>query len=62
MDSSKRFVTEGIVDLGPKEDFFIFLDGEHLGKLLRKQFDVEAEAGYTQMGRLRITVERVEEP
>lgn len=61
MDSSEKFVAEGSVELGPKEDFFVFLDGEHLGTLLRKHFNVEAETGYTSLGRLRITAERVDD-
>ena len=60
MDPSEKFVLEGSVELGPKEDFFIFVDGEHLGTLLRKHFGVEAETGYTALGQLRITVERVD--
>lgn len=62
MDSSEKFVAEGWVELGPKEDFFIFVDGEHLGMLLRKHFGVEAEPGYTPLGRLRVTAERADEP
>ncbi|QIN78985.1 hypothetical protein GBA65_11135 [Rubrobacter marinus] len=61
MSSSERFVAEGSVELGPKEDFFVFLDGEHLGSMLRRHFGAEAESGYTPIGRLRVTVERVEE-
>jgi hypothetical protein len=62
VDSSEKFVVEGWVELGPKEDFFIFVDGEHLGTLLRKHFGIEAETGYTPLGRLRVTVERADEP
>lgn len=62
MKPSERFVREGIVELGPKEDFFTFVDGEYLGKLLRTHFGVDAEPGYTSLGRLRVTVERLEEP
>ena len=62
MDPSEKFVAEGTVDLGPKEDFFVFVNGEFLGTLLRKHFGVEAETGYTSLGRMRVTVERIEEP
>jgi len=62
VEPSERFVREGIVELGPKEDYFIFVDGEYLGQLLRRHFGADAETGYTQLGRLRVTVERVEEP
>lgn len=60
MDRSENFVAEGSVELGPKEDFFVFVDGEHLGTLLRTHFGVDAETGYTSLGRLRVTVERVD--
>ena len=60
MGSSEKFVVEGSTELGPKEDSFIFVDGEHLGTLLREHLGVSAEVGYTPLGRMRITVERVE--
>ncbi len=60
MDRSEKFVTEGSVELGPKEDFFLFVDGIYLGSLLRTHFGVDAETGYTPLGRLRVTVERVD--
>ena len=50
------------MELGPKEDFFVFVDGEYLGKLLRTHFGIGPEPGYTSLGRLRVTVERIEEP
>lgn len=61
MDPSEKFVADGSVELGPREDYFIFLEGEHLGTMLRKHFGVTAETGYTPLGRLRITVERLSE-
>ena len=62
VSSPDRFVAEGSVELGPKEDFFVFLDGEHLGSMLRMHFGAVAETGYTPVGRLRFTVERLDEP
>ena len=62
MVASEKFVAEGSVELGPKEDFFVFVDGEYLGKLLRTHFGIGPEPGYTSLGRLRVTVERIEEP
>ena len=56
MDSSEKFVAEGQAELGPKEDFFLFINGEYLGTLLRTHFGVDAETGYTSLGRLRVTV------
>ncbi len=50
------------MELGPKEDYFVFIDGEYLGQLLRIHFGADAETGYTALGRLRVTVERVEDP
>lgn len=61
MDPSEKFGADGSVELGPKEDYFIFLEGEHLGTMLRKHLGVNAETGYTPLGRLRITVERLSE-
>jgi hypothetical protein len=50
------------VELGSKEDYFVFVDEEYLGALLGTHFGVDAEPGYTPLGRLRVTVERVEGP
>jgi hypothetical protein len=50
------------VDLGPKEDYFTSVDGGYLGKLSGTHLGGDAEPGYTSLGRLRVTVERVEEP
>lgn len=62
MDSPQKFVREGIVEVGPKAQFFVFVDGDYLGELLSDHFGVDAETGYTSLGRLRFTVERLEEP
>ena len=62
MGSPQKFVREGIVEVGPKAQFFVFVDGDYLGALLSEHFGVSAETGYTPLGRLRITVERLEEP
>lgn len=56
MDSPQTFVTEGLVEVGPKEQFFVFVDGEYLGAMLSEHFGVGAETGYTSLGRLRVTV------
>lgn len=61
MDSPQTFLTEGLVEVGPKEQFFVFVDGEYLGAMLSEHFGVGAETGYTSLGRLRVTVERLEE-
>ncbi len=55
-----EFVTEGQMEIGPAEHYFTFLDGEHLGWLLLKHFGFPEERGYTDLGRVRISVERLE--
>ena len=55
-----KFVAEGNLRVGPKEEFFIFLDGEHLGKLLVDHSDTARELGYRDLGRVRVTVELLE--
>jgi hypothetical protein len=62
LDSLEKLVREGIVEVGPKEDYFTFVDGEYLGKLLRTHLGADAEPAYTSLGRLSVTMERVEEP
>jgi hypothetical protein len=52
-----EFVAEGHMQLGPTEYYFVFLEGEYLGKLLCDHFGVPEEHGYTEVGRVRITVE-----
>ena len=55
MDRSEKFGAEGSVALGLKEDLCISVDEEHLGTLLRTHLGLEAETGYTSLGRLRMT-------
>jgi hypothetical protein len=55
------FVAEGLMEVGPSEKFFLFLDGEHLGQLLLHHFRLPEERGDTKIGRVRITVERLED-
>jgi hypothetical protein len=56
-----RFVAEGKLEVGPKEEYFVFLDGDHLGKLLVNHFRAPGELGYCNLGRVRITVEQLQE-
>ena len=56
------FVAEGKLELGPSVQYFLFLDGEYLGKRLLDHFGRPAEAGYTDFGRVRIIVEHLDEP
>ncbi len=56
------FVTEGKMEVGPTERFFVFLDGDYLGKRLVDHFGLPEERGYTDLGRVRVIVERLKEP
>lgn len=56
-----EFVAEGQIQIGPTEKFFVLLDGEYLGERLVKHFRLPEEKDYTDLGRVRITVERLEE-
>ena len=56
------FVVEGLVQLGPRKDFFVFVDGELFGQLLARHSETDTKAGeYTPLGRARISVEWLEE-
>ncbi len=57
-----EFVAEGRIEIGPSEKYFIFLDGEYLGQRSLDHFQLPEERGYTDLGRVRVTVERLEEP
>jgi hypothetical protein len=54
-------VAEGKLEAGPSKDYFAVLDGDFLGHLLLEHFGGAEETGYTDLGCLRITVERIEE-
>ena len=54
-------VAEGKLQIGPSGKFFVFLEGEYLGHLLLEHFGVPEKPGYTDLGRVRITVEPLEE-
>lgn len=56
-----EFVAEGQIQIGPTEKFFVLLDGEYLGERLVKHFRLPEEKDYTDLGHVRITVERLEE-
>jgi len=63
MDRTRRdFKDEGVLEIGPRADFFIFFDGEYLGRILSDRAGIEPKAGeYTRLGRARITVEWLED-
>lgn len=56
-----KFVVEGQMQVGPSKQFFLFLDGEHLGQLLLRHRQLAEEQGDTKLGRVRITVEWLED-
>jgi len=47
------------MEIGSTERFFVFLDGEYLGKALIGHFGLPEERGYTNLGRVRVTAERL---
>jgi hypothetical protein len=57
-----EFVAEGRMEVGPAEHYFTFLDGEYVGRLLLRHFGLPEERNYSDLGRVRVTVERLEEP
>ena len=56
-----EFEAEGRIEIGPSAQFFVFLDGDYLGQRLIDHFRLPSERGYTDLGRVRIVVERLEE-
>jgi hypothetical protein len=56
-----EFVAEGSLEIGPSAQYFVFLDGEYLGQRVVDHFGLPEERGYTRLGRVRITVERLKE-
>ena len=58
---STEFVAEGELEVGPSAQYFVFLDGEYLGQRLVDHFGLPSEKGYTRLGRVRVSVERLGE-
>jgi hypothetical protein len=62
MEQRRDLSVEGIVELGLRADYFVFLDGEQLGKVFSQRLGAKPESGeYTRLGRARITVEWLED-
>ena len=64
MGSERRdFVAEGLLEIGPRADFFLFLDGDFLGRMRTQYAGVEPKpkGEYTRLGRARVTVEWLED-
>ena len=58
MEQKRDFSIEGLIELGPRADYFVFVDGDFLGRMLSQHAKVKPKEGeYTRLGRARITVE-----
>jgi hypothetical protein len=58
----KDFVVEGLVEVGPRTDFLLFVDAEQMGYLFLKHSGKEPkEHEYTPLGRARVSVEWLED-
>jgi hypothetical protein len=54
----KDLVVEGLVEVGPRTDFLLFVDGERIGYLFLQHSGTEPKQNeYTPLGRARISVE-----
>ena len=58
---SGKFVAEGTVRVGPEELPLIFVDGEGLAGLLLGRYPMDFDGNYYELGRMRVTFERLEE-
>ncbi len=56
-----KFVAEGRLEVDPPGWFFVYLDGVFLGKRLVRHFQPSVGRGHADLGRVRITVERLDE-
>jgi hypothetical protein len=57
----KDFVVEGLVEVGPRSDFLLFVDAEQIGYLFLQHSGTERkENEYTPLGRARVSVEWLE--
>jgi hypothetical protein len=62
VEQRRDFCVEGVVEIGSRADYFVFLDGEQLGKIFSQRLGERPESGeYTRLGRARITVEWLED-
>ncbi len=62
MEQKHDFSTEGLIEVGSRADFFVFMNGEQLGKLLSQHSGIEPIVGeYTKLGRAGITIEWLED-
>lgn len=60
--NEKTLEVEGKVQIGPKKDFFVLVDGEFLGKMIAEHYDLPGlHNQYCELGNARITVELLQE-
>jgi hypothetical protein len=57
----EAYVVEGSVHIGPEDLPLIFVGGEGLGGLLLGRFPTSFDGSYYRLGRMRVTVEWLEE-
>ncbi len=58
----KDFVVEGLVEVGPRTDYLLFVDGEQIGYLFLQHSGTEPKQNdYTPLGRARVRVEWLED-
>jgi hypothetical protein len=58
----KNFVVEGLVEVGPRSDFLLFVDAEQIGYLFLQHSGVVPEENeYTPLGQARVSVEWLED-
>jgi hypothetical protein len=57
-----KFVAEGKMAVGPSARHFVYWEGEYLCQRLVDHFGLPEERRYTDLGRVRITVERLDDP
>jgi hypothetical protein len=62
VEQRRDFCVAGVVEVGPRADYFVFVDGEQLGKVFSQRLGTRPESGkYTRLGRAQITVEWLED-
>ena len=61
MEKGEAYVVEGRLEIGPEELPLVFVDGEELGGLLLRRFPNSFDGDYHRIGRVRVSVEWLEE-
>jgi hypothetical protein len=50
MEQRRDFSLEGVVEVGPRADYFVFLDGEQLGKVFSPRLGAKLGPGESPLG------------